>query len=198
MAAAVDAPDSNPATEKFHQDIKTAVMNGSLTIPQVKELQASLAALKESKAAQKPGAPLDLVTPYGAVSKIKAVMATVKQPDRETLEQDFQVVVANKQPTASAEPETPGKKLGKDVYLAVMRGNPTEAQVQQLQQSLNSLQSLKASGEGKLQQFRSLKQAKSEIEQTMNAGSFRPQDRQAVLDDLNALGPQGGGMRRGG
>jgi hypothetical protein len=44
-----------------------------------------------------------------------------------------------------------------------------------------------------------LKQAKSDIEQTMDAGEFRPQDRQAVLDDLNSLGPQGGGggLRRG-
>jgi hypothetical protein len=41
-----------------------------------------------------------------------------------------------------------------------------------------------------LQQFRELKAAKAQIEQTMNAGSFRPQDRQAVLDDLNKLGPK--------
>jgi hypothetical protein len=38
-----------------------------------------------------------------------------------------------------------------------------------------------------------LKKAKSDIEQTMDAGEFRPQDRQAVLNDLNSLGPQGGG-----
>jgi hypothetical protein len=33
----------------------------------------------------------------------------------------------------------------------------------------------------------------------MDAGEFRPQDRQAVLNDLNSLGPQGGGggLRRG-
>jgi hypothetical protein len=30
----------------------------------------------------------------------------------------------------------------------------------------------------------------------MNAGEFRPADRQAVLDDLNNLGPQGGGGLR--
>ena len=32
-----------------------------------------------------------------------------------------------------------------------------------------------------------------------DAGQFRPQDRQAVLNDLNSLGPQGGGggLRRG-
>jgi hypothetical protein len=56
-----------------------------------------------------------------------------------------------------------------------------------------------SSGEGKLQQFMALKTAKSDIEQTMDAGDFRPQDRQAVLNDLNSLGPQGGGggLRRG-
>ena len=74
-----------------------------------------------------------------------------------------------------------------------MHGKPTEAQVKTLQDSLNSLQTIKTSGEGKLQQFMTLKKAKSDIEQTMDAGEFRPQDRQAVLNDLNSLGPQGGG-----
>jgi hypothetical protein len=77
-----------------------------------------------------------------------------------------------------------------------MHGQPTEAQVKSLQDSLNSLQNIKSSGEGKLQQLMALKQSKSEIEQTMDAGQFRPQDRQAVLNDLNSLGPQGGGLRR--
>jgi hypothetical protein len=58
---------------------------------------------------------------------------------------------------------------------------------------LNSLQSIKSSGAGKLQQLMTLKQSKSSIEQTMDAGDFRPQDRQEVLNDLNSLGPQGGG-----
>ena len=192
IAAGQEAADSNPATEKFKQDIKAALTNGNLTVAQIKEVHENLETLKETKAAQKPGAPVDLLTPYGAVSKIRATMATVKQPDRDTLEQDFQVMMMNKQPPPSTEEESPGKKLGKDVFMAVMRGQPTEPQVQQLQTSLNSLATLKSSGDGKLQQFRALKQAKSEIEQTINAGSFRPQDRQAVLDDLNNLGPKGG------
>jgi hypothetical protein len=72
--------------------------------------------------------------------------------------------------------------------------------VKQLQDSLNSLQSIKTDGGGKLQQFMALKKAKSQIEETMDAGEFRPADRQAVLNDLNSLGPQGGGgggLRRG-
>ena len=127
-------------------------------------------------------------------------MATVKQPDRDTLEQDLQVMMANKQPTTvSTEPPNPGQKLGKDIFTAVMHGKPTAAQVKTLQDSLNGLQSIKTGGEGKLQQFMALKKAKSDIEQTMDAGEFRPQDRQAVLNDLNSLGPQGGGgaLRRG-
>jgi hypothetical protein len=125
---------------------------------------------------------------------MKAIMATVKQPDRDTLEQDLQVMMANKQPTTvSAEAQEPGAKLGKDVFSAIMHGQPTEPQVKSLQDSLNSLQSIKTSGEGKLQQLMTLKKAKSQIEQTMDAGDFRPLDRQAVLNDLNSLGPQGGG-----
>src|ERR1700733_13882092 len=192
--AAPQATASNPATDKFHQDIKAAVLNGSITIPQLKELQANAEILKAYKAGQKPGAPVDFITPWQAVSKMKAIMATVKQPDRDTLEQDVQVMMANKQPTTvSAEAENPGRKLGKDTFTAIMHGKPTEAQVKTLQDSLNSLQSIKTSGEGKLQQFMALKKAKSEIEQTMDAGEFRPQDRQAGLGDLNSLGPQGGG-----
>ena len=52
---------------------------------------------------------------------------------------------------------------------------------------------IKTGGEGKLQQLMALKKAKSEIEKTMDTGQFRPQVRQAVLSDLNSLGPQGGG-----
>ncbi len=191
---------ADAATDKFKQDIKAAVLNGSITIPQLKQLQENAETLKAYKAAQKPGAPVDLMTPWSTVSKMKAIMATVKQPDRETLEQDLQVMMMNKQsaaPTAAA-PE-PGAKLGKDIFTAVMHGQPTEPQVKQLQDSLNSLQSIKTDGGGKLQQFMALKKAKSQIEETMDAGQFRPADRQAVLNDLNSLGPQGGGggLRRG-
>jgi hypothetical protein len=193
---------SNPAQDKFKQDIKAAVLNGSITISQLKELQTNAEALKAYKAEQKPGAPVDFITPWQTVSKMKAIMATVKQPDRDTLEQDLQVMMANKQPATpvSTDAPNPGAKLGKDTFTAIMHGNPTEAQVKTLQDSLNSLKDIKTDGGGKLQQFMALKKAKSEIEQTMNAGEFRPQDRQAVLNDLNSLGPQGGGgggLRRG-
>lgn len=77
-----------------------------------------------------------------------------------------------------------------------MMGDPTEAQVQQLQDSLNQLQGVKDDQGHPLQALRTLNSSKSQIETVMNAGSFRPQDRQAVLDDLSSLGPQGGGMRR--
>jgi LPS O-antigen subunit length determinant protein (WzzB/FepE family) len=79
---------SNPANDKFRQDLKAAVLNGSITITQLKELQTNAEALKAYKAAQKPGGPVDYITPWHAVSRMKAIMATVKQPDRETLEQD--------------------------------------------------------------------------------------------------------------
>jgi hypothetical protein len=200
FAAPQDAA-SNPAKDKFQTDIKAAVLNGSITIPQLKELQANAEILKAYKANQKPGAPVDLLTPWSAVSKMKAIMATVKQPDRDTLEQDLQVMMANKQPTTvSTEPApNPGAKLGKDIFTAVMHGKPTQAQVKTLQDSLNDLQAIKSGGEGKLQQLMALKKSKSAIEQTMDAGEFRPQDRQAVLNDLNSLGPQGGGggLRKG-
>lgn len=199
LPASAGAQESNPATEKLEQDIKAAVMNGSLTIPQVKELKANLEILKNAKAEQQPGASVDLLTPYNAVSQMKAIMAAVKEPDRATLMQDLQAVMASKKAAAAAptEPDPPGKKLGKDIFVAVMHGTPTQEQVQTLQQSLNSLQGLKSSGEGKLQELRALRQAKSQIEQTMQAGSFRPEDRQAVLNDLNNMGPQGGGGMRG-
>jgi hypothetical protein len=194
-AAALDTP--NPAMEKFQQDMKTAVLNGSITVAQVKQLQADAEVLKSAKSEQEPGAPVDLLTPYRAVSSMKTTMASVDAKDRETLHNDLQAVLANKaQPTASADPPNPGKKLGKDIFKAVMFGNPTEAQVKQLQDSLNELQDIKGKQERPLQALRALQGSKSQIESVMNAGSFRQQDRQAVLDDLNSLGPQGGGMRR--
>jgi hypothetical protein len=192
---------SDAAHDKFKQDIKAAVLNGSITISQLKELQTTAETLTTYKAEQKPGGPVDFITPWQSVSKMKAIMASVKQPDRDTLEQDLQVMMMNKQPTTvSTETENSGAKLGKDTFTAIMHGKPTEAQVKTLQDSLNSLQSIKTDGGGKLQQLMKLKKAKSDIEQTMDAGEFRPQDRQAVLNDLNSLGPQGGGgggLRRG-
>ncbi len=189
-----DAP--NPAREKFQEDMKTAVMNGSITVAQVKELKANADTLKSVRENQTPGAPVDLLTPYRAVSKMKAIMTTVDAKDRETLREDLQAVLANQPAKAAVADPSPGQKLGKDIFTAVMFGNPTEGQVQQLQTSLNSLQQIKSQNLGPLQSLRALRGSKSEIEQVMNAGSFRPQDRQAVLDDLNSLGPQGGGGRR--
>jgi hypothetical protein len=191
---AQDAP--NPAMEKFQQDMKTAVLNGSITVPQVKQLQADAETLKNARAEQVPGSPVDLLTPWRAVSNMKKTMATVDAKDRETLRQDLQAVIANKQQPASSAPPSPGQKLGKDIFKAVMMGDPTEAQVQQLQDSLNELQGVKGNQGHPLQAMRALNSSKSQIESVMNAGQFRPQDRQAVLDDLNSLGPQGGGMRR--
>lgn len=195
--AATAQDEANPAMEKFQQDMKTAVLNGSITIAQVKQLQADAETLKNAKAEQAPGAPVDLLTPYRAVSNMKNTMASVDAKDRQTLHNDLIAVLANKaQPAASADPPSPGKKLGKDIFKAVMFGNPTEAQVQQLQDSLNGLQGIKGAQGHPLQQIRALNSSKSQIEAVMNAGSFRPQDRQAVLDDLNSLGPRGGGMGR--
>src|ERR1700760_2490339 len=179
FAAAFDTP--NPAMEKFQADMKTAVLNGSITIPQVKQLQADAETLKAAKSEQTPGAPIDLLTPFRAVSNMKTTMASVDPKDRETLRNDLQAVLANKaEPAASAEPPNPGKKLGKDIFKAVMFGNPTEAQGQQLQDSLNQLQEVKGNQGHPLQQMRALNSSKSQIESVMNAGSFRPQDRQAV------------------
>ena len=196
MAVNTRAQESNPATEKFQQDIKASVMNGSLTIAQVQDLKQNLEILKNAKAEQQPGAPIDLLTPYHAVSKMKATMAAVKQPDRGTLMQDLHAVMASKKPPVATEPDSPGKKLGKDIFVAVMHGEPTDAQVEQLQTSLNTLQGLKTSSDRPLAKLRTLNDAKAQISQTMNAGTFRPEDRQTVLDDLNNLGPQGGGMGR--
>jgi hypothetical protein len=195
FAAALDS--TNPAMEKFQQDMKTAVLNGSITVAQVKQLQADAETLKAAKSEQTPGSPVDLLTPYRAVTNMKNTMASVDAKDRETLRNDLQAVLANKaEPAASADPPNPGKKLGKDIFKAVMFGNPTEPQVKQLQDSLNALQEIKDEQGHPLQQLRALNGSKAQIESVMNAGSFRPQDRQAVLDDLNSLGPQGGGMRR--
>ncbi|WP_353070979.1 hypothetical protein [Tunturiibacter gelidiferens] len=185
--------ETNPVKEKFQEDLKAAVMSESITVAQLKEIKENLAILKEAKSERQPGAPIDLMTPYSAVTKIRTTMATVKEPDRTTLRQDFQLMMATKQPEPSAEPDTPGKKLGEDIFAAVMHGEPTPPQVQQLQDSLNSLESIKTSGGSMLEKFRAMKTAKSQIEATMNAGSFRPEDKQAVLDDLNNLGGRGGG-----
>jgi len=183
--------------EKLQQDMKTAVLNGSITVAQVKQLQASAETLKNAKAEQTPGSPIDLLTPYRAVSSMKTTMASVNGKDRDTLREDLEAVIANKhQSSATTDPPSPGQKLGKDIFKAVMLGNPTDAQVQQLQDSLNELQGIKGEQGHPLQQLKALNGSKSQIEAVMNAGSFRPEDRQAVLDDLNSLGPQGGGLRR--
>ncbi len=113
---AVSAQDDSPAMAKFKQDIKAAVLNGSITVEQVKQLQADSETLKAAKAEQVPGAPIDLLTPYRAVSNMKSTMAGVALKDREVLHQDLQAVLATKtQPQAAADP-TSGKKLGRDIF----------------------------------------------------------------------------------
>src|SRR6202021_4230475 len=84
-SAMAQAAASNPAMDKFKEDMKTAVLNGSITVPQLKELQANAETLKALKENQQPGAPVDLLTPYGAVSRMKAIMASVKPQERANL-----------------------------------------------------------------------------------------------------------------
>lgn len=188
-----NAQDDSPAMAKFKQDMKAAVLNGSITVAQVKQLQTDAETLKAAKAEQVPGAPIDLLTPYRAVANMKATMAGVAPKDREILHQDLQGVLATKtHPDAAADPN-PGKKLGRDIFKAIMFGTPTEAQVTQLQSSLNDLQGIKGEQGHPLEQLRALSTSKSQIQEVMNTDSFRPEDRQAVLDDLNSLG--GGGRR---
>jgi hypothetical protein len=188
-----NAQDDSPAMAKFKQDMKTAVLNGSITVPQVKQLQTDAETLKAAKSEQVPGTPIDLLTPYRAVSNMKTTMAGVAPKDREVLHKDLQAVLATKtHPEAAADP-SPGKKLGKDIFKAIMFGSPSEAQVTQLQTSLNELQEIKGEQGHPLQQLRALGASKSQIEEVMSTDSFRPEDRQAVLDDLNSLG--GGGRR---
>lgn len=188
MVLSAAAQDDSPAMAKFKQDMKAAVLNGSITVAQVKQLQTDAETLKAAKAEQVPGAPIDLLTPYRAVSNMKTTMAAVAPKDREILSQDLQAVLATKtHPEAAADP-SPGKKLGRDIFKAVMFGSPTEAQVTQLQNSLNELQGIKGEQGHPLQQLRALGASKSQIQEVMNTGSFRTEDRQAVLDDLNSLG----------
>jgi hypothetical protein len=199
-AMAQETAAANPALEKFKADMKAAVLNGSITVDQLKQLQTNAETLKTFKENQRPGAPVDLLTPYQAVSNMRTIMSSVKPQDREILQEDVQALLANQKPRSTSEdPPNAGQKLGKDVFTAVMFGKPTESQVKQLQDGLNGLQQAKTDSGRPLQALMALKRAKDEIEAVMNAGSFRDQDRQAVLDDLNSLGSQnGGGVRRRG
>src|ERR1700748_2022816 len=120
-ATAQEAAATNPALEKFKADMKTAVLNGSITVDQLKQLQANAETLKTFKENQRPGAPVDLLTPYQSVSNMRSIMSTVKPQDREILREDMQAVLANKKPqAASGDPPNAGRKLGKDVFTAVM------------------------------------------------------------------------------
>src|SRR6202012_4471705 len=67
QAAAAD----NPALEKFKADMKTAVLNGSITVEQLKQLQTNAETLKTLKENQRPGGPVDLLTPYQAVTNMR-------------------------------------------------------------------------------------------------------------------------------
>jgi hypothetical protein len=61
------SPDTplDSAKSKLQQDMKAAVLDEALTIPQLKELQASVATLKAAREAHHPGDPVDLLTcPY--------------------------------------------------------------------------------------------------------------------------------------
>ena len=67
LSASANAQEAaSPAMEKFQQDLKTAVLNGSITVPQVKQLQADAETLKNARSEQSPEAPVDLLTPWRA------------------------------------------------------------------------------------------------------------------------------------
>lgn len=161
LSAALDVP-SDPSKEKFQQDIKAAVLDEAITIPQLRELQTNLDTLKAAREARRPDAPVDLLTPYHAMSNIKRVLGNVSPKYRETLQTDLQAVIAAQgSKTALSEPApSAGEKLGKDIFKAVMAGNPTDKQILQLQDSLNSLLKLKTEHARPLQALFTLKRSK--------------------------------------
>ena len=52
--AAIQDAASNPAKDKFQQDMKAAVLNGSITIPQLKELKENAEILKATRRRRHP------------------------------------------------------------------------------------------------------------------------------------------------
>jgi hypothetical protein len=179
--------------QKFQDDVKTAAANGAVTPDQVKQVQESIATLKAYNISQKPAAPIDLLTPYHAVSALKVVAGdpNLKPADRKALQQDLALVVNSIEPGAPATPSAAGPHLAADVLKAILNGNPNEDQVKQLQESLTRLQQGMGVSEGRIAQAPALKKAKVDIAEIINSSSFRDPDRQAVLEDLNALGPRG-------
>jgi hypothetical protein len=192
-AAAGHDASRSLALQKFQDDVKAAAANGSVSPDQVKLAQESIATLKAYNILQKPAAPIDLLTPYHAVSALKAVAnnPSLKAADRKALQQDLTLVVNSVEPSAPASQSAAGPHLAADVLKATLNGNPNEAQVKQLQDSLTRLQQGKGVNEGRIAQAPALKKAKVDIAEIINSSSFRDPDRQAVLEDLNALGPRG-------
>ena len=69
--SALQTDTPNPAREKFQEDMKTAVMNGSITVAQVKELKDNADTLKSVRENQTPGSvplPVKQIRPAAAGS----------------------------------------------------------------------------------------------------------------------------------
>jgi hypothetical protein len=193
VAGAVDDSARSHALQKFQDDVKAATANGTVTPDQVKQVQESIATLKAYNTSQRPAATIDVLTPYHAVAALKVVASNphLKPADRKALQQDLALVVNSIEPGAPATPSAAGPHLAADVLKAILNGNPNEDQVKQLQASLTRLQQGMGVSEGRIAQAPALKKAKVDIAEIINSSSFRDPDRQAVLEDLNALGPRG-------
>jgi hypothetical protein len=193
-ASARDEGAQSLALQKFQNDVKAAATNGSISADRATQVQQSAASLQSYNRSRKPGAPVDLLTPYQAVAVLKSVAAdpNLTPADKETLRQDLIVVINSQVPSAPAtEPAKPGSNLESDVLKAVLNGNPTEAQVKQLQDCLNQLRLGEGVNEAKIGLRAALKKAQLDIMEIITTDSFRDSDRQAVLGDLSALGPRG-------
>ena len=193
VAGAADDSARSHALQKFQDDVKAATANGTVTPDQVKQVQESVATLKAYNTSQRPAATIDVLTPYHAVAALKVVASNphLKPADRKALQQDLALVVSSMEPSTPAAQSAAGPHLAVDVLKAILNGNPNEDQVKQLQESLNRLQQDKGVNEGRIAQAPALKKAKLDIAEIINSSSFRDPDRQAVLEDLNALGPRG-------
>jgi len=192
-AAAGDNGPRSLALQKFQDDLKAAANNAGISPDQLKQVQEGIATLKTYNIAQKPGTPTDLLTPFHAVAVLKSVAGdpNLKPAGRNALQQDLVRIVSSMGPSAPAAQSAAGPDLAADILKATLNGNPTEDQVKRLQGSLNQLQQGEDVNEGRIAQSRVLKIAKVDIANIMSSGSFRDSDRQAVLEDLNALSPRG-------
>jgi hypothetical protein len=192
------ATDRTAVLERFREDVVRALLDTPLEDDRLQEIEGSVAALQELRAARERGETPDLVAANRALRTLKEIARSdsLRDEDRQRLREDVEALLG----LAGTEERDAGEQLRADLLRAVVRGDLSDAEAEALQESMETLRATRDARESgrrlRLADARAARGAVRTIRDLMESDAVRSEDGQAVLADLDRISEERRAGRR--